>query len=482
MANGHQVEHVVVLMLENRSFDHMFGWITGALNGTQSNWLDPNTPSLGTVNVTPNASYEGLLDPGHEFADVEEQLTAPSPKAPTNGGFATNYRAKLAAAGMASAKVPDVMAGFALGRLPVLERLAAEFAICTAWYSSVPGPTWPNRFFAQAAQSGGRLDNRPVYLPNIFEALADAKVSSKIYFHDIPQALANLNLVRSWMSGSPYFGVSRYTAFKTDVDAGRLPQYSFIEPQYFEVGDFKEWWKKFLYRLFGFKGTKASDQHPPHDVKMGEWLIKDIYDTLRKSGREYWRNTMFVVTWDEHGGLYDTEDPPTCTPPFAGQLSPEGFQFDRLGVRVPAVIVSPCIERGAVDTTKYDHSSICATLERLFKVGSLTDRDAAANPIVGIDCTGAVRNWPALKGPGFTWLTGTKGPAGVVPSDLQRHLHELALDLVAEAEGVRTEPTTPGGAALRAEGTPQEAEGEAPADEQVLRAQVGDMMNYLFDQ
>ena len=144
--------------------------------------------------------------------------------------------------------------------------------------------------------------------------------------------------------------------FKTDARNGTLPNYAFIEPKYFS--------------FFG----QANDQHPPHDMRAGEKLIAEVYEALRHSPQ--WPHTLFVITYDEHGGTYDHVVPPAAVPP-DGHTSQ--FAFDRYGVRVPAIVVSPFVPAGVVHTV-FDHASIPATLARVFQLDRfLTSRDAAAN-------------------------------------------------------------------------------------------------------
>jgi phospholipase C len=151
---------------------------------------------------------------------------------------------------------------------------------------------------------------------------------------------------------------SAFGRFAEDAGKGDLPTYSFIEPQYFD-----------------FFNSPANDQHPPHDVGLGEMLIADVYEALRASPA--WVNTLLVVLYDEHGGIYDHEFPPAAVPP--APPAPGGFAFDRLGVRVPALLVSPWVARGKVVSTPFDHTSVLKTLREMFRLGSqLTDRDGAA--------------------------------------------------------------------------------------------------------
>jgi phospholipase C len=185
----------------------------------------------------------------------------------------------------------------------------------------------------------------------------------KIYFHDIPQSKT---LAKLWPLASHFHF---FNSFLDDARLGTLPTYSFIEPRYFP--------------LFT---SLPNDQHPPHNVTLGEQLIADIYNALRSSPQ--WTKTLFIITYDEHGGCYDHAAPPAATPPSKTPTAP--FNFDRFGVRVPAVLVSPYIKQGTIlrppGNTPYDHTSIIATLrERFPDLGApLTDRDAAAPDLAGV--------------------------------------------------------------------------------------------------
>jgi hypothetical protein len=176
------------------------------------------------------------------------------------------------------------------------------------------------------------------------------------YYGDIPQSLM---LQHHWSSLSHF---KRFEQFHADLEKGELASYTFIEPRFF---NFHEW--------------KANDQHPPHDVRMGEYLLAEVYDTIR--GSPFWEKSLLVVLYDEHGGFFDHVSPPGPV------LNPDGksakhppFDFTRLGIRVPAVLVSPFVGKGQVDSTIYEHSSIPATIKTLFGLPEgLTARDRAAN-------------------------------------------------------------------------------------------------------
>jgi phospholipase C len=364
------IDHVVVLMLENRSFDHMLGFLYPAADGFAGvsgrendyyNLADPLDPTSPRYTVNSNALSKDLdRDSGHNFGDVHEQLfgvplgAAGVAMPPTNGGFVANYARRNAGAGA------RIMNCFNPTTLPVLSRLAEEFAVCDHWYSSTPGPTWPNRLFAYTGSSDGRVDNayRLYDDATVFNQLQDGGKTWAFYMDGhVTQAMA-LKSLWSWKR----WAFRRLDTFKTLAASGDLPNYAFLEPRFF--------------RADGFKAP--TDQHPPHDVHRGEQLIADVYKAVRRGPA--WERTLLIITYDEHGGTYDHVHPPRAVPP--GPLSENPpFAFDRYGARVPAVVVSPFIERNTVVNTVFDHTSLIATVRHVFGIaGSLTPRDAAAVP------------------------------------------------------------------------------------------------------
>ena len=192
-----------------------------------------------------------------------------------------------------------------------------------------------------------------------------------------------------------------------DAASGNLPAYSFIEPRYFANPVLRK---------------MPNDQHPPHDVAYGESLIASVYNAVRSGPG--WKNTLLVVTYDEHGGCYDHVVPPAATPP--GSAASAGFDFDRFGVRVPAVIVSPWVPKGSVirppGPTPFDHTSIIATLRKLFPFAPLTPRDAAAPDLLG-----------ALTGDG-----SNDGPAFIAAAEPTPGADELAAAVAAKPNGMQT--------------------------------------------
>ncbi|HKZ08335.1 MAG TPA: alkaline phosphatase family protein [Methylomirabilota bacterium] len=371
-----KVKHLVVLMLENRSFDHLLGYLKAlgikpAIDGLTGTETIPTDPVSGTgpVTVSSNAGdTEPDPDAGHEIADVSRQfygqvnLTFP-PGGPMNG-----FIASYAGQSPAPASPGDIMKCVHPTRIPALAELATRFCVCDRWFASVPGSTWPNRMFAHAATSDGAVTNvvNLVFRPTIFDWLSLRGRDWRIYYHDLPQAALFASLFAEWLV-SPI--TRRFRLFprrwKKDLAGNRcrLPEYTFIEPRYFTLGS-----------------VPANDQHPSHSIARADRLVRAVYEPLRAS--PCWEHSMLIIVHDEHGGTYDHRfpDPATVSPDGLSQMPP--FNFTRYGARVPAVIVSPWASDG-VCSDVYDHASIPATLEQRFGLPPLTARDLAANSLGG---------------------------------------------------------------------------------------------------
>ena len=438
------IRHVVVLVLENQSFDRMLGYVTlpdprqklDGITGAESNPTSPANPGdLVTVSkaTTPDA-YVTDPSPGHSFDDAIVQLfgrgEVPDPPVPTNNGFVLNYSEQPGPGGKPLGPVAGraIMQCLDPALVPVISSLARNFVVCDRWFSSVPGPTWPNRFFFHAATANGLLDTpetpaqlrstffgSPYRMRSIFENLMDAGHTWKVYFDDYAQTFALRNLHRY----ADRF--EHFEAFARDAASGSLPDYSFIEP-----------------RSFSAPGWPANDQHPPHSVLEGEKLIANVYDTLR--GEEaVWRHCLFVLLYDEHGGFYDHVPPPAALVPDATSAATKHFRFDRLGVRVPAILVSPWVGAGVADHTTYDHTSLPATIKTMFGLPRfLTARDAAAATFD--------RNFlPQAREVTLTNLTArvpaASGAAGEVTRDHSQHQRSL----VALAEVIGSPDASTGG-------------------------------------
>jgi phospholipase C len=375
------IEHVVVLMLENRSFDCMLGMLYPndpdyqGLTGQESNLYGGRPiPIWNDTGMLPATACIPKPDPGELFKDISVQLFGgtgqPAGLSPPMSGFAQNYMAQPPSKdGPYDPRA--VMHYFSPAQVPVISTLAKAFGVCDQWYASAPCQTWPNRFFAHTATSLGHVDNSTFPIPfpanSLFRRLEDKGKSWRVYFHDMPQS----SLLRDiWLYAVLHFRL--FNQFLADAHTGALPNYSFIEPRYFT--------DLFLSKI-------PNDEHPPHNVVYGEQLIAAVYNAVRSS--PCWKRTLLVITYDEHGGCYDHLSPPPAVPPDANHQY--GFAFGTYGVRVPAVIVSPYVPAGSkiravppeslgqAGSFPFDHTSIIATVRELFSLGdALTARDGVA--------------------------------------------------------------------------------------------------------
>src|ERR1700732_2581440 len=365
MSEKDPIKHVVLLMMENHSFDQMLGCIQGVYPELDGVDLDAAVPrfNLDTagnrVFQVPTDEQQVPLDPKHESRFVLEQI------ANGNSGFITDFEKNVP--GNTAVDRQFVMGYYLLDRLPALHELARDFTVCDRWFSSLPGPTWPNRFFALSGTSSGRvlmpegpLNVRPeeVFVQDqhtIFDRLSEAGKSWRIYYYDFPSSLL-LNRQRRLENLSGYALVKQF--FSDARDETSFPAFVFIEPKYF--------------------GADQNDDHPPHNIFKAEKLIADVYNTIR-SNPALWETTLLVVVYDEHGGFYDHVEPPAAVAPDDHQ---EEWTFDRLGVRVPAILVSPWVRAG-VEKTLFDHTSLLRYLTEKWNLGPLGRRTEKANSIAG---------------------------------------------------------------------------------------------------
>lgn len=341
------IKHLVVLMLENHSFDQMLGDATRiypTLEGIpQQGSKYANVSSKTGKQFVQAANPAGSVvkpDPGHELKEVKMQL---GPVKKPMSGFIDSY---LRSDGANESNAQQIMDYFPMGAaaaadsLPALHALARNFVICDHWFSSVPGPTWPNRFFAHTGTCLGHVlmpsrehpENLHRYNQDtIFDRLSSAKKNWRIYYDGIPQSAVLENLWSKLFTGH-YEGMSD---FYKDVKgpADKFPDYVFIEPRYFSPGE--------------------NDQHPPSDIAPGDQLIAKVYNALR-SNQALWESTLLIVLYDEHGGFYDHVTPPATIAP---DTNTKEYSFDQLGVRVPAILVSPWLDPSLCKTV-FDHSSI----------------------------------------------------------------------------------------------------------------------------
>ena len=437
------IQHIVQLMLENRSFDHMLGLLypnkTGpngqpfeGLLGTETN----NDASGNSVRVFPiNAATAGAYfmpgaDPGEGYANTNSQLFGtgkePTPPVATNSGFVTNFAAAITydtnvhRTPVAGTVASDIMGVFPPSALPVLSGLAAGFAVCDHWYSSVPTETFPNRAFACAGTSQGHMnDSTSSYtVQSIFGLMSAHNLTWKIYGYD-EEPLTRANYPDTVNAADTNFG--KFADFKADAAGGTLPQYSFLEPSW---------------------GSTGNSQHPNYDVALGEAFIQQVYQALRSGPG--WNQTLLIITYDEHGGCYDHVPPPSGAVPPDSSAGEFGFDFTRFGVRVPAVLVSPLIPAGTIyrvpaTSTPIDHTSVLKTIELRWGLPALTARDAAAPDLGGVLTLTTPRTDDPIAGV-VAPVSGGPNPAADQVSHLQQLQAQMTSDLPVPAEQLVGEP------------------------------------------
>ncbi len=391
------IDHIVVVMLENRSFDHMLGYLSlpaemggkgrADVDGLQGPAINFNSfeNSDYAIHHLDRTVFSGEVeDPDHSGRSVDEQLAG------GGKGFVANFaRISAARAVKSSSPVPVRDPGLVMGYydaadLPVYDHLAAEYCVVDRWFSSVPGATWPNRLYSIAGRAEGSRDDvsPPIYaLPSFARYLDQHQVDWRWYSFD-PGTLRAVDpayrlsnhhrfaFVDSRKLSTLERAVGELTeegpSFLDDVASGNLPSVSWIDPRFKDL------------RVLG---PDSNDDHPPSDVLAGQDLILRIYHAL-SSNSATWAKTLLVITYDEHGGFYDHVAPPAAVDEDPG--------FQRLGVRVPALVVSPRVAAGASSTTllgpefHFDHTSIIKTILTRFcntggQIPALTARVAAAN-------------------------------------------------------------------------------------------------------
>ncbi|KAI8895820.1 phosphoesterase [Globomyces pollinis-pini] len=386
----HKVKNVVHVMMENRSFDSIYGYVNHTsdidnLNGKPPfcNHVNVKDPNSVKVCTSPNQVDSTIYGPNHGYRQTTEQLygtddpSVPLPKVAPMNGFA-QQGSKGAYQNADTASLAQVMQGFNPDKIPIARTLASEFAIFDKWFASVPGPTQPNRIFSHCATSSGWYNNdrdnlikgnpcRPIQ-----KDLADAGLTWKNYYQEVPSYFFVRETRLDMLTRSKL-----WFEFKIDAKNGKLPNYSFLEPTFGELPN---------------NNKNSNDGHAGGtQFHNAETFLKDLYETLRRSPQ--WESTLLIITYDEHGGFYDHVAPPTAPNPDGITTVDKDdknvvYSYDRLGVRVPVTLVSPWIPKGMVihepngpqNDSQFEHSSIPATLRSIFnlKSGPLTKRESWA--------------------------------------------------------------------------------------------------------
>jgi phospholipase C len=349
------IEHVFVVMMENRSFDHYFQKLPSA------GITDVEVAPEGFTNLDLSGAPVGItretlgcfVDTAHGWNKVHRQINGGK----MDGFVTTNDGSHDLPMGgdPAMAAGGRAMTFYAPEDVPFMYWAAKNFAIADHYFCSVPGPTWPNRMYLYGASSRGKSSNEFVdhIDATLFDELTQREVSWAFYHQRVPGFAVFLDVA------TKYWGdhLLDWAVFEEDLAAGRLPKVVFLDP-----------------------GYGRNDDHPPLPVDLGQRFLADVTRKLMNSS--YWEKSALFITWDEHGGLYDHVAPPPACPPDerAPELLPgdEAGGFDVYGVRVPLLVLSPYARAGFVGHKVYDHTSITRFIEARWQLPALSNRDANA--------------------------------------------------------------------------------------------------------
>jgi phospholipase C len=377
--NLHKVDHIVVVMVENRSFDHMLGYLS--LTGGRSD-IDGLRPGLAneyrgrTYPVHRLDATAVPLDPDHTAEAVDRQIGGGR-----MDGFVASAAATLARTGVDDGDPSSVMGYYDAVDVPVYDHLVKEFAVCDRWFASVPGATFPNRLYALCGRAAGSRDDRPPHVPPLYDQPSFVRhldahhVSWRWYSFD----MGTLRLVDAHYllghherfgyfskTGLPWRTIFDPTvnpnlgSFLEDAAAGALRHVSWIDPAFTSFNPLR---------------FPVNDNHPPADIADGQDLVLAAYDALANS--PLWDRSLLIIVHDEHGGFYDHVPPPAA-------VDDEPTMFGQYGVRVPAIIVSPWVEHGAVSSTLFDHTSIIKTILQRFCPDALAPQTVAATNALAV--------------------------------------------------------------------------------------------------
>jgi phospholipase C len=445
-------DHVVLAMFENRSFDNLLGHLYGSEDGRTfegvigkelSNpipeWaehgvehktvpyavgtdMDAPNPDSGEEYFHTNVQLFNALEEQNRLKtgeDVSAPWNAPEPGAvPTMDGFVTDYISTFTAEmgrQPTYEEYAQIMTGYTPEQVPVLNGIARGFGVFDHWFCEVPSQTFMNRSFWTAATSSGFVVNKPVSnftqhntAETLFERLEAHGRTWKVYVQE-PMALSFTGLIHMpRLKDRLATNFVPYSEFEEDAAKGTLPDFSLIEPNL--TSGHSDYHPACARALLA--GGVEVPVDPPSSIRGGEAFLARIYAAIRSSASPDGSNaynTMLFIGWDEPGGTYDHVPPGSVPPPDpsapTGQM---GFKFDRSGYRVPAVIVSPWVEEGTVINEEHRHTSMIATLRKVWDLGdAFTERDAAAAPFDHLLCRESPRDpvsWPDVKPlpvPGF---------------------------------------------------------------------------------
>jgi phospholipase C len=367
IANLQKIDHIVVLMLENRSFDHMLGYLSleggrDDIDGLREEFANDHDGRRYPVHHLETTAIPD--DPDHSGRSVDLQVGGGA-----MNGFVASYAETLSGRGVPDGDPGRVMGYYNAADVPVYDHLARHFAVCDRWFSSVPGATWPNRLYALSGGAARSRDDLPRNVPPMYNQasfarhldargvtwrwysfevgtlrMADARYA--LGHHDSFAFFSRENL--NWKAALELRIDAHAVSFLEDAARGTLPSVSWIDPNFSD---------------FNPIGFQPNDDHAPADIKDGQELALAVYHALATGPQ--WDKTMLVIFYDEHGGFYDHVPPPAAA-------DDDQRMFGRYGVRVPALVISPWVEPGSVSTTVFDHTSIIKTILRRFAPDALS--------------------------------------------------------------------------------------------------------------
>ncbi len=377
-------DHLIVVMMENHSFDNLLGALpvngqplASGLTFVNGRAQDSN-PARAAVDGEPRPVYAFPLPTTEQESHVTQSWNATH--AQLDGGTMAGF--------VREAGSPQPMGYYTPALLPFSYWLANTFAVANRWFCSAPCQTYPNRRFLMAGTAYGetattRASLRDPPPPNgtIFDLMTEHNVSWRNYFTDFPSTMIIPEILRRYLSTN----IRPLDEFVHDCRAGTLPGVSLVDPGLGAITDVGKFLAQhaFLEELGDFLEPIGGSEEPPQDVAFGErWAYDVIGEVIRSPA---WPRTLLIYTYDEHGGYYDHVAPPPAIPPdeippnLAAGDAPGGY--DMYGPRVPAIIVSPYAKPHSVSDVIYDHTSVLASIEAKWNLPALTDRDANANPV-----------------------------------------------------------------------------------------------------
>lgn len=408
-------DHVVVVMMENHSFDNLLGAMSlsnpeveglefdSAGKPTNSNPGGPHTEAeVGAFALGNTAQAKRV---SQSWKSTHEQI---------NDGAMDGF--------VKSADNREPMGYYPPEVLPFAYSFASTFTVGTRWFGSMPGPTYPNRRFLLAGTAFGGTEtkietllDRPPHHGTIFDRLSEHHISWTNYFSDFPMTMVIPSIVLRHLNH-----YHRMKRFFHDCKAGSLPAVSFVDPGIGILSSLGETISKMpsivrdALDVIGadFKGSPPGEtEEDPQSMYWGEAWAHEVVEAVLRSPA--WPRTLLVYIYDEHGGYYDHVPPPAAVPPddIAPELGPDDppGAYDIYGPRVPAIIASPYSKPGGVCTDVCDHTSVLATIERKWNLPAMTKRDANANTMMGFLDPGnaALLDPPPLAAPSET---GPSGP------------------------------------------------------------------------